>query len=380
MGLPSIKVVGVPKEIKNHEYRVGLTPASAMEYVRCDTVVLIETQAGLGSGFADADYISAGCHIRATAREIYDEAEMIIKVKEPQEEEYDLIREHQIIFTYFHFAANRALTEAMICRKCICISYETVEAEDRSLPLLIPMSEIAGKMAIHQAAKYLEKPSGGSGILLSGVPGVASAKVLILGGGIVGKNSARVAAGMGASVTILDVNPAVLRRLDTELPSNCKTLFSNRENILQELLVSDVVIGAVLISGAAAPLLISRQDIAIMKRGSVIIDVAVDQGGCIETCKPTTHDDPTYVVDGILHYCVSNMPGAVPNTATIALNNATLRYGLAIVRHGWKVACKTIPSLTKGVSIVEGNITCKAVSVAFDLPYEDLQIYSKSLI
>lgn len=364
-------VVGVPKEVKHLESRVGLTPSAAREYCRRGHIVYVETRAGYESGFADKDYEASGCVVLSTAKEVYDKSNMIVKVKEPLPQEFDLIREGQIVFTYFHFAADRELTKAMIDSKAICVAYETV-CKDGALPLLIPMSEVAGRMAVQQGAKYLEKCMGGHGILLGGVPGVKPAKVLIIGGGIVGTNAAKVAAGMGADVIVLDINLSRLRYLDEVMPANVRMVYNTEKSVLDELPQADVVIGAVLIPGARAPRIVKKHHLKLMKKGAVIIDVAVDQGGCIETCHPTTHSNPTYEIDGILHYCVSNMPGAVPFTSTLALSNATLGYGLALADHGWKGACIQFPELRSGMNVVDGFVTCPGVADAFEMETCDI--------
>jgi alanine dehydrogenase len=366
-------IIGVPKEIKNNENRVALTPAGAQEFVRKGHAVYVETKAGDGSGFSDEEYKGAGAKIMATAKEVFDIAEMIIKVKEPIEQEYSLIRKDQLVFTYFHFASYEPLAHAMIKTNAVCLAYETVERSDRSLPLLIPMSEVAGRMAIQEGAKYLEKPLKGRGILLGGVPGVMPAKVLILGGGVVGTNAAKIAAGMGADVIITDVNLNRLRYLDDVMPKNVHTMASN-DYVLRELVkTSDLIVGGVLIPGAKAPKLITRDMLKTMRPGTVLVDVAVDQGGCIETCKPTTHEDPTYIIDDIVHYCVANMPGAVPYTSTLALTNATLPYALKLANNGWKKACKDNEDLLKGLNVVQGKVVYKAVADAFNLPYTNVQ-------
>jgi alanine dehydrogenase len=365
-------IIGVPKEIKNNENRVGLTPASVQEYVKRGHTVYVQASAGNGSGFADQMYVDAGAQILPTIEDVYGIAEMIVKVKEPIEPEYDLIRENQLLFTYFHFAASEALTKAMIKSKSICLAYETVEKVDRSLPLLVPMSEVAGRMASQQGAKYLEKPMGGRGILMGGVPGVLPAKVLILGGGVVGTQAAHMAAGLGADVTIMDISLERLRYLDDIMPQNVTTMMSNEYNIRDLLPKVDLIVGAVLIPGAKAPHLITREMLKEMRPGTVVVDVAVDQGGCIETCKPTTHAAPTYVIDDVLHYCVANMPGAVPYTSTIALNNATLPYGLQLAEKGWRKACSENTELAFGLNVVKGDVVYQAVSDAFNLPYVDV--------
>ncbi len=360
-------IIGCPKEIKNNENRVALTPGGALELVRRGHTVYMQHTAGLGSGYSDEDYVEAGAIILPTIEEVYAKSETIVKVKEPIQEEYDLVREGQFLFTYFHFASSRPLTEAMIKSKAICLAYETVESPNGSLPLLIPMSEVAGRMAIQQGANYLEKPKGGIGILLGGVPGVKPAKVVVLGGGVVGIQAAKVAAGMGAQVILMDINLERLRYLSDVLPANVRTVYSSEFNIRKELSTVDLIVGAVLIPGAKAPHLITRDMLSEMRDGSVVVDVAVDQGGCIETCKPTTHADPTYVVDGVLHYCVANMPGAVPYTSTLALTNATLPYLLKIADKGWEKACAEDPGLKKGLNVVRGEIVYQPVAEAFGL-------------
>jgi alanine dehydrogenase len=365
-------VVGVPKEIKNNENRVALTPAGVKEMIKNGHPVYVQSTAGIGSGFSDKEYTSAGATILSTIEEVYDIAEMIIKVKEPIAKEYGLIKKDQLVFTYFHFASSEPLTNAMIESGSVCLAYETVEKVDRSLPLLVPMSEVAGRMSIQEGAKYLEKPMGGRGILLGGVPGVRPAKVLILGGGVVGTNAAKMACGMGADVTIMDINLNRLRYLDDVMPANCNTFMSNEYNIRELLSTHDLIIGAVLIPGAKAPHLITRDMLKDLRDGTVLVDVAVDQGGCIETCRPTTHEDPTYVIDGVLHYCVANMPGAVPYTSTLALTNATLPYALQLANKGWKQACIDNKELKLGLNVVEGRVVYKGVADAFDLPYTEV--------
>ncbi len=366
-------IIGVPKEIKNNENRVAVTPAGTQEFIRKGHTVYVQTKAGEGSGFSDEEYRGAGAKILATANEVFDVAEMIIKVKEPIEQEYSLIRKDQLVFTYFHFASYEPLAHAMIKTGAVCLAYETVERSDRSLPLLVPMSEVAGRMAIQEGAKYLEKPLKGRGILLGGVPGVMPAKVLILGGGVVGTNAAKIAAGMGADVIITDVNLNRLRYLDDVMPKNVHTMASN-DYVLRDLVkTSDLIVGGVLIPGAKAPKLITRDMLKTMRPGTVLVDVAVDQGGCIETCKPTTHEDPTYIIDDIVHYCVANMPGAVPYTSTLALTNATLPYALKLANNGWKKACKENEDLLKGLNVVQGKVVYKAVADAFNLPYTSVQ-------
>ncbi|MFC5283685.1 alanine dehydrogenase [Pedobacter alpinus] len=365
-------IVGIPKEIKNNENRVAITPAGVKSFVNQKHTVFIQKGAGLGSGFSDEEYQIAGAELLDTIEEVYAIAEMICKVKEPIKEEYDLIKENQLIFTYFHFASSRALTEAMIAKKAICLAYETVESDDRSLPLLTPMSEVAGRMAIQEGAKYLGKPTGGRGILLGGVAGVKPANVLILGGGVVGTEAAKMAAGLGANVTIMDISLKRLRYLSDVLPANVDTVASNPYLIEEAIKTSDLIIGAVLIPGAKAPHLITRDMLKLMRKGTVLVDVAVDQGGCIETCKPTTHEDPIYIIDDVVHYCVANMPGAVPYTSTMALTNATLPYALQLANKGWRVACAENEELRKGLNIVVGKVVYKGVAEAFDLPLVEL--------
>ena len=367
-------VIGVPKEIKNNENRVGMTPAGVAELVKHGHTVYVQQTAGANSGFTDEDYVNAGARMLPTIEEVYAAAEMSVKVKEPIAPEYKLIRHGQVVFTYFHFAADRALTEAMIESGGICIAYETVELPDRSLPLLIPMSEVAGRMSVQEGARFLEKPQGGKGKLLGGVPGVRPARVLILGGGIVGCNAAQMAAGMGAEVMITDINLPRLRYLSEVLPKNVKTLYSSEHNIRQELPTIDLVIGSVLIPGDKTPHLITRDMLRLMKPGTVLVDVAIDQGGCFETSHPTTHSDPTYVVDGIVHYAVANIPGAVPFTSTMALTNATLPYTIALADKGWQKACKDNPALALGVNVADGKVVYKAVADVFGLPYEELML------
>lgn len=367
-------IIGVPKEIKNNENRVGLTPAGAHELTKRGHKVYVQATAGINSGFPDDEYIKAGAELLPTIEAVYAIAEMIVKVKEPIEPEYQLIRRNQLLFTYFHFASDEKLTRAMIERGAVCLAYETVEKTDRSLPLLVPMSEVAGRMSIQEGARFLEKPQGGKGILLGGVPGVKPAKVLILGGGIVGINAAFMAAGMGADVTIADISLPRLRYLDEIMPKNVKTLYSSTYNIEAELPETDLVIGAVLIPGAKAPHLITRAMLSKLKKGSVLVDVAIDQGGCFETSHPTTHAQPIYEVDGIVHYCVANIPGAVPFTSTKALTNSTLPYALLLADLGWEQACKQHPDLALGLNIVNGKIVYKAVAEAFNLPFSPITL------
>lgn len=365
--------IGVPKEIKNNENRVALTPAGTQELVKRGHAVFIQSTAGVGSGFSDSEYMKAGARMMDDAEEIFGRTEMIIKVKEPIEEEYKFIRRDQLIFTYFHFASYEPLTKAMLNSGAICLAYETVERLDASLPLLIPMSEVAGRMAIQEGAKYLEKPLKGRGILLGGVPGVRPAHVLILGGGVVGTNAAKIAAGMGADVTIMDLNINRLRYLDDVMPKNVHTVVSNEYAIRQLIKESDLIIGGVLVPGAKAPKLITRDMLKEMRPGTVLVDVAVDQGGCIETCKPTTHENPTYIIDDVVHYCVANMPGAVPYTSTLALTNATLPYAIRLANQGWKKACQESTELRNGLNVINGEVVYKAVADAFGFPYSDVK-------
>jgi alanine dehydrogenase len=365
-------IIGVPKEIKQSENRVALTPAGVMEFVSRGHQVYVQTNAGEGSGFPNDEYETAGAKILPTIEDVYAIAEMIIKVKEPIEKEYSLIKPNQLLFTYFHFASYEPLTKAMIASNAVCLAYETVESSDRSLPLLVPMSEVAGRMAIQQGAKYLEKPQQGRGVLLGGVPGVPPAKVLVLGGGIVGTQAAKMAAGLGAMVTILDVSLKRLRYLSDVMPANVTTMYSNEYTIRRLIKNHDLIVGAVLIPGAKAPNLITKEMLKDMRPGTVIVDVAVDQGGCIETCRPTTHDNPTFIIDDVVHYCVANMPGAVPYTSTIALTNATLPYALQLADKGWKKACSDNQELKLGLNVVNGKVVYKGVSDAFGLEYTDV--------
>ena len=354
--------IGIPKEIKNNENRVGMTPSGVAELVKHGHQVVVQHTAGEGSGFADEEYVAVGAEILPAIEDVYSVADMIVKVKEPIEPEYPLIREGQVVFTYFHFASDRELTLAMIKSKAICIAYETVQTADGRLPLLIPMSEVAGRMATINGAYYLQKTKGGKGKLLCGVPGVPPAKVVVLGGGIVGQAAARVAAGMGADVRIMDISLPLLRQLSIEMPANVTTVYSSRHNIKKEIRDADIIVGSVLIPGDKAPHLITRDMLKLMEPGTVLVDVAIDQGGCFETSHPTTHSEPTYEVDGIIHYAVANIPGAVPNTSTIALTNATLKYAIALADKGWKKACEDDPALAKGVNMVEGKITFPAIA------------------
>ncbi|MCC6151157.1 MAG: alanine dehydrogenase [Planctomycetes bacterium] len=366
-------IIGVPREIKDSEYRVGMVPATVYSLVQQGHTVLVEVSAGLGSGINDEEYEKVGAKLTATAKEIYDKAEMIVKVKEPLAAEYKLIRKDQIVYTYFHFAAAKELTDAMIATGAVCIAYETMEDAKRTLPLLTPMSEVAGRMSIQEGAKYLERPNEGRGILLGGVPGVEPGKVVILGGGVVGTNAAKMAAGTGAQVTILDISLDRLRYLDDVLPANVTELHSNPFNIREQIRTADLVVGAVLIPGAKAPKLVTRADLSYMKQGAVIVDVAIDQGGCVETAKPTTHKNPTYIVDGVVHYCVANMPGAVGRTSTFALTNATSRFALEIANNGWKAASKKHLEVRTGLNVVGGKVVYKAVAEAFGMTYTPVE-------
>ncbi len=366
--------IGIPKEIKNNENRVGMTPAGVAEFVRHGHEVYVQHTAGENSGFPDEAYTAVGAVILPTIEEVYEVAEMIVKVKEPIAPEYKLVRKGQLLFTYFHFACERELTDAMIQSGAVCLAYETVQLDNRALPLLIPMSEVAGRMAAINGAYYLQKTKGGKGKLVSGVPGVSPTRVLVLGGGTVGEAAARMAAGMGAEVTITDISLPRLKQLSAELPVNVHTLYSTEHNIREQLPSVDIVIGSVLVPGAKAPYLITRDMLRLMQPGTVLVDVAIDQGGCFETSHPTTHSEPVYEVDGILHYAVANIPGAVPNTSTMALTNATLRYALALADKGWRKACKDDPALARGLNIVEGKVTFKAVADVFNLPYEPVEL------
>ena len=359
--------IGIPKEIKNNENRVGMTPAGVAELVKHGHTVYVQQSAGENSGFSDEKYLEAGAEILPAIEDVYATADMIVKVKEPIEPEYPLVREGQVVFTYFHFACERELTEAMMKSRGVCIAYETVQLADGSLPLLIPMSEVAGRMATINGAYYLQKTKGGKGKLICGVPGVRPEKVLVLGGGIVGQAAARVAAGMGADVVIADISLPLLRKLSVEMPPNVNTIYSSRHNIERELADVDIVVGSVLIPGDKAPHLITRDMLRLMEPGTVLVDVAIDQGGCFETSHPTTHSDPVYVVDGIVHYAVANIPGAVPNTSTMALTNATLRYAIALADKGWQRACEEDAALARGLNIVDGKIVFKAVADVFGL-------------
>ena len=365
-------IIGVPKEIKTNENRVALTPAGALEFSKRKHTVYVQSSAGEGSGFDDDEYEAAGAKILPSIEEVYAIADMIIKVKEPIESEWPLIKPDQLLFTYFHFASYEPLTQAMIKSKAVCLAYETVELPDGSLPLLVPMSEVAGRMAIQEGAKYLEKPVKGRGVLLGGVPGVAPGRVLVLGGGIVGTQAARMAAGLGAEVSILDINLPRLRYLSEVMPPNVNTIFSNEYTIRKMIRDHDLIIGAILIPGAKAPKLITADMLKTMRPGTVLVDVAVDQGGCFETTHPTTHDNPTYIIDHVVHYCVANMPGAVPATSTLALTNATLPYALQLANKGWQKACQDNLPLRKGLNVVNGKVVYQGVADAFGLDHVDV--------
>ncbi|MDE7155657.1 MAG: alanine dehydrogenase [Muribaculaceae bacterium] len=366
-------IIGIPSEIKNNENRVGATPAGVKEFVKHGHTVYVQKNAGNGSGYSDAEYEAAGAKILPTIEAVYEIAEMIVKVKEPIEPEYNLIKKGQVVFTYFHFASDLPLTEAMIKSKAICIAYETVKLPNGSLPLLVPMSEVAGRMSIQEAARFLEKPQGGKGMLIGGVPGVRPAKIVILGGGVVGRNAAKIALGMGADVTITDISLPTLRYIAEIMPS-IKTLYSSTHNIEQEIKDADVVIGSVLIPGAKAPHLVTKEMLKLMKPGTLLVDVAIDQGGCFETSHATTHSEPTYVLDGVVHYAVANIPGAVPMTSTLALTNASLPYALALADKGLKHACKDDKALALGVNIVDGDVVFPGVAEAFGMKCHELKL------
>ncbi|MBD8389074.1 alanine dehydrogenase [Dysgonomonas sp. BGC7] len=366
--------IGIPKEVKAFENRVAVTPGGVHELIANGHEVFVQESAGVGSGFADADYVSAGARILSSIEEVYAIADMIVKVKEPILQEYDLVRKDQILFTYFHFASSLELTKAMIKSKAVCIAYETVELSDRSLPLLVPMSEVAGRMAIQEGARFLEKPHLGKGVLLGGVPGVKPAHVVIIGGGVVGAQSAWIAAGMGARVTVLDKSLPRLRYLSDVMPANVTTRYSDTHTVAELCKDADLIIGAVLIAGDKAPQVITRDMLKLMQAGTVLVDVAIDQGGCFETSKPTTHLDPVYVVDDVVHYCVANIPGAVPMTSTLALTNATLPYALQLANSGWAKACADNKELRKGLNIVKGDIVYKAVANTFGLEFKEYSI------
>ena len=366
-------IIGIPKEIKNNENRVAITPAGVRAFTQSGHKVLVQKAAGLGSGISDREYSDAGASIQDTAEKVFGQSDMIMKVKEPMPVEYPMIKPGQIVFTYFHFAASLELTEGMVNRRCVCIAYETVETKNKALPLLNPMSEVAGKMAGHIAAYYLALPYGGRGVLMGGVTGVKPAKVVVIGGGTVGTNAAKVTAGIGANVTILDINLDRLKYLDDIMPKNVNFLVSNQHNIEQEIKDADAVIGAALIPGATAPKVITEDMVKMMPENSVIVDVAIDQGGCIQTSKPTSHSEPTYKLHGVLHYCVSNMPGAFARTSTFALTNATLPYALEIANKGYKKAITSNPAIAKGLNIIDGKITYKPVAGAFNLKYHPVE-------
>lgn len=365
--------IGILKELKIAENRVCMTPIGVEEMVNRKHQVLVEKNAGLGSGFTDAEYTEIGATIVDKPEDIYAQADMVMHVKEPQPSEYDLIRKDQIVFTYLHLAANEELTNALIKAGSINIAYETIQKSDRSLPLLTPMSEVAGRMSVQEGAKYLEMSQGGRGILLGGVPGVSPGKVVVIGGGVVGINAARIACGLGAIVYLLDTSLERLRYLSEIMPANCFPIKSSPAKLRELVFDADLVVGAVLIPGTKAPKLITKEMLKDMKPGAVIVDVAIDQGGCFETSKPTTHENPTYTIDSIVHYCVANMPGAVPQTSTLALSNATLPYALEIADKGWKKACIENVEIQPGVNVVDGKVTYKGVADAFDLPYTPLE-------
>lgn len=366
-------IVGILKEIKDKENRVCMTPAGVATMKAHGHEVIVEKGAGLGSGFTDEAYIATGASIADSPEKIYADAEMVMHVKEPQPSEYKLLRKGQTLFTYLHLAADEPQTKALMDSGATCIAYETIQKSDGSLPLLTPMSEVAGRMAIQQGAKALEKTNGGLGKLLGGVPGVAPAKVMVIGGGVVGVQAAKMACGLGAQVYMLDINLDRLRYLSDVMPANCFTMMSSKGTIKELLPEMDLVVGAVLIPGAKAPAVISREDLKLMRPGTALVDVAIDQGGCFETSKPTTHSNPTYVVDDIVHYCVANIPGAVPMTSTLALTNATLPYAVQIADKGWKKACQDSEEIRKGLNVHEGKLTYKAVCEAFDLPYTPVE-------
>jgi alanine dehydrogenase len=365
-------LIGVPKEVKDHEFRVSVTPAGVREYRAHGHQVLVQRSAGEGSGFADRQYAAAGAEVVDSAAEVFDRAEMIVKVKEPIPVEYDLLRPEQVLFTYLHLAANAPLTYALVRNRVQAVAYETVQLENGALPLLTPMSEVAGRMSVQVGAHYLEKAHGGSGTLLAGIPGVPGAEVVVIGGGVVGTNAAQIALGMGANVAIVDRSLERLRQLDTMLHGRVNTLASNAENVAAAVQRADLVVGAVLLPGAKAPKIVSEEMVAAMKPGSVIVDVAIDQGGCIATARPTTHSDPTYVADGVVHYCVTNMPGAVPRTSTIGLSNATLPYGLVLADFGLHGAVSRDLELARGVNVINGQVTHPGVAEALGMDYTPL--------
>ncbi len=367
-------IVGIPKEIKNNEYRVSLLPVGVELLRKNGHAVVIEKDAGAGSGIPDEKYAACGAKIIASAKDVYSQADLIVKIKEPLPDEYPLLKEGQTVFTYFHFAASRELTEAMLKRKIKAFAYETLQDRQGNLPCLTPMSEVAGRMAVHEGAKYLEEPMKGRGILLGGVPGVAPAEVVIIGAGVVGFNAAKMASGMGANVTVLDVNLDRLRYIDDVMPPNVHTLMSNSHTIRDSVLKADLVISSVLKRGAKSPCLVDRKTVSQMRLGSVIVDVAIDQGGSFETSRPTTHENPTFVVDGVVHYCVTNMPGAVARTSTYALTNATLPYILMLADFGFERAIKESFELRTALNMIEGHIVIKEVAEAFGLPYKELKV------
>lgn len=368
-------IVGILKEIKSEENRVSMTPAGAEVMIHNGHTVLVEKNAGQGSGFLDEAYIKAGAEIVDTPEEIFARADMVMHVKEPLPSEYGLIREGQIVFTYLHLAADETLTKALVDSKAVCIAYETIQKPDNSLPLLTPMSEVAGRMAIQQGAKYLEMTQGGHGVLLGGVPGVDPGTVVVIGGGVVGTNAAKMACGLGAKVYILDMNLDRLRYLSDIMPANCFPLMSSPATLRKLVREADVVVGAVLVAGAKAPRLVTREMLKTMKRGSVLVDVAIDQGGCFETSHPTTHKDPIFVVDDVVHYCVANMPGAVAKTSTLALTNATLPYAVTLANKGWKKAMQDSHDIALGANVINGDITYKGVAEAFGMPYVEVEKY-----
>ena len=367
-------IIGIPKETKNNEYRVGILPVGVETLVKNGHEVFIERDAGVGSGITDEEYKEAGAQILNSAEEIFARAEMIVKIKAPLPQEYPFLKEGQIVFTYFHFAADRRLTEAMLKKKIIAFAYETLQSENGELPCLTPMSEVAGRMSVHEGAKYLEEPMMGRGILLAGVPGVAPAEVVILGAGVVGSNACKMAAGLGANVTIMDINLNRLRYLDEIMPPNVHTLMSNPYTIREYVMKADLVISSILIRGAKAPQLIDRELVSKMKNGSVVIDVPIDQGGSLATSKPTTHDNPTYVVDGVVHYCVTNMPGAVARTSTYALTNATFPYILMLANLGFEKSLQTSYAMQRALNMVKGELVIKEVADAFNLPWREFKL------
>jgi alanine dehydrogenase len=365
-------LIGVPKEVKDHEFRVSVTPAGVREYRARGHQILVQRSAGEGSGFADDEYAAAGAELVGAATEVFDRAEMILKVKEPVPAEYDLLRPQQLLFTYLHLAANAPLTHALVRGNVQAVAYETVQLDNGALPLLTPMSEVAGRMAVQVGAHHLEKAHGGSGTLLAGIPGVPGAEVVVIGGGVVGANAAQIALGMGANVTIIDRSLERLRQLDSILHGRVNTLASNSENVAAAVRRADLVVGAVLLPGAKAPRIVSEEMVTTMRAGSVVVDVAIDQGGCIATARPTTHSEPTYVAHGVVHYCVTNMPGAVPRTSTIGLANATLPYGLDLADYGIEAAISRDPELARGVNVIDGHVTHPGVAEALEMDYTPL--------